>query len=66
MGIFGFSAGLALVLAFKPYFPRRLVLEPGSVAVVFVIAVVVCLAASILGIRVALKIDPAEALTASG
>ena len=44
MGIFGYFAGLALVLIFKPYFPRRLVLDPESVAVVFVITVVVCLA----------------------
>ena len=32
MGIFGYFAGLALVLIFKPYFPRRLVLDPESVA----------------------------------
>jgi putative ABC transport system permease protein len=66
MGIFGYAAGLALVLAFKPYFPRRLVLDPESVAIVFVITVVICLAASTLGIRVALKVDPAEALSAAG
>ncbi len=28
MGIFGYFAGLALVLIFQPYFPRRLVLDP--------------------------------------
>jgi len=66
MGVFGFFSGLALVLAFKPYFPRRLVLDPHDIAIVFIIAVVVCLVASILGIRLALKIDPAEALTAAG
>ena len=62
----GFVAGLALVLVFQPYFPRRLVLELESVAVVFVITVVICLAASTLGIRLALKIDPAAALAAGG
>jgi putative ABC transport system permease protein len=66
MGIFGYCAGLALVLIFQPYFPRRLVLDPESVAVVFVITVVICLAASTLGIRLALKVDPAEALASSG
>ena len=66
MGIFGYFAGLALVLIFKPYFPRRLVLDPESVAIVFVITVVICLAASTLGIRLALKVDPAEALASSG
>jgi putative ABC transport system permease protein len=65
MGIFGYSAGLALVLIFQPYFPRRLVLDFESVAVVFVVTVVICLAASTLGIRLALKVDPAEALSAA-
>ena len=59
-------AGLALVLVFQPYFPRRLVLDPVSVAVVFVITIVICLIASTLGIRLALKVDPAEALASSG
>ena len=44
MGIFSHSTGLALVLIFKPYFPRRLVLDPESVGIVFVITVVICLA----------------------
>ena len=66
MGIFGYFIGLALVLVFKPYFPRRLVLDFESIAVVFVITVVICLAASTLGIRLALKVDPAEALASVG
>jgi putative ABC transport system permease protein len=66
LGIFGYGAGLALVLVFQPYFPRRLVLDPTSVAIVFGITVVICLAASTLGIRLALKVDPAEALSAAG
>ena len=66
MGLFGYFAGLALVLTFQPYFPRRLVLDPESVAAVFVITVVICLAASTLGIRLALKVDPAAALAAAG
>src|SRR5450759_526147 len=66
MGIFGSFILLALVLVFKPYFPRRLVLDFDSIAVVFVITVLICLAACSLGIRLALKIDPAEALASSG
>jgi putative ABC transport system permease protein len=58
MGLFGYFAGLALVLTFQPYFPRRLVLDPVSVAAVFVITVVMYLAASTLCIRLALKVDP--------
>jgi putative ABC transport system permease protein len=66
MGIMSYFIGLGLVLIFQPYFPRRLVLDSTSVAVVFVIAIVMCLAASTLGIRLALKVDPAEALSAAG
>ncbi len=66
MGLFGYFTGLALVLIFKPYFPRRLVLEADSVTAVFFITIAVCLAASTLGIRLALKVDPAEALASSG
>jgi putative ABC transport system permease protein len=66
MGIFGFFTGLLLILTFQPYFPRRLVFDPTTVGIVFVITVVVCLAASTLGIRLALKVDPAEALSAAG
>jgi putative ABC transport system permease protein len=66
MGIVSYCIGLGLVVAFQPYFPRRLVLDPTSVVTVFVITVVVCLAASTLGIRLALKVDPAEALASAG
>ena len=66
MGIFSFFAGLALVLIFLPYFPRRVVLDLTSVATVFAITIVVCLTASTLGIRLALKVDPAAALAAAG
>ena len=66
MGIFGYFTGLAMVVIFEPFFPRRLVLDPTSVVVVFAITIVVCLAASTLGIRLALKVDPAEALASAG
>jgi putative ABC transport system permease protein len=66
MGLVGFTIGLMLVLTFLPYFPRRVVLDPESVAIVFVITVVVCLAASSLGVRLALKVDPAVALASAG
>jgi putative ABC transport system permease protein len=66
MGLVSFAIGLALILAFQDRFPRRLVILPGDVAVVFAITIAVCLAASTLGIRVALRVDPAEALAAAG
>jgi putative ABC transport system permease protein len=66
MGIVSFVIGLLLILGFQGHFPRRLVILPEDVAVVFAITLAVCVAASMLGIRLALKIDPAEALTAAG
>jgi putative ABC transport system permease protein len=66
MGIVSFAIGLMLILTFQGHFPRRLVILPEDVAVVFGITLVVCLAASTLGIRLALRVDPAEALSAAG
>ena len=62
MGIFGFALGLVLVELFKGYFPRRVVLLPEDIAVLFAIVVLVCLAASGLGVRAAVKVDPSRAL----
>lgn len=66
LGIAGYLVGLALVFIFRPYFPRRLVFDTESVLAVFGITIAICLVASILGIRLALKVDPAEALASSG
>jgi putative ABC transport system permease protein len=66
LGIVSFVAGLSLVLGFKDYFPRRVVLVPEVISLLFVVTVVVCLAASSLGVRLALKVDPAAALSAAG
>jgi putative ABC transport system permease protein len=66
MGIVSFIIGLLLILGFQSHFPRRLVILPQDVGTVFAITVAVCLAASTLGIRLALKVDPAEALAAAG
>lgn len=62
LGIIGFTTGAILIAAIKDYFPRRVVLEADNVAMLAAIVVVVCLAASALGVRAALKVDPATAL----
>jgi putative ABC transport system permease protein len=41
-------------------------LDPQSVALVFVTTFAICLAANSLGVRLALKVDPAAALAAAG
>ncbi len=62
LGGTGWAIGLALILTVKDYFPRRVELEPFHAMVLAGIIFVVCLAASGLGVRAALKVDPATAL----
>ena len=62
MGMLGFALGAALIRLAQGYFPRRVVLEWSDTLALFAIIVVVCLAASVFGVRSALKIDPASAL----
>lgn len=62
MGIISFVAGAALINAGKGYFPRRVLLELTDGAMLFAVVFVACLIASALGVRTALKIDPASAL----
>jgi putative ABC transport system permease protein len=62
LGGTGWGIGLVLILLVKDVFPRRVVLEPFNVGVLAGIIFVVCLAASGLGVRAAMKVDPATAL----
>lgn len=62
MGVSGFVIGTALVFVFRGVFPRRIEMLPTDIAGLFVVVVVVCLAASALGVRVAVKVDPSRAL----
>lgn len=63
MGVIGFAVGTALVYVFKGYFPRGIVMLPEDIAMLFGVVVFVCLLASLLGVRAALRIDPSRALT---
>jgi len=62
LGVSGLGIGLALILLVKDNFPRRVVLEPFNALVLTGIILAVCLVASGLGVRAALKVDPATAL----
>ncbi len=62
MGAIGFGFGLALILAVKDRFPRRVVIEPSDVGILALVILTVCILASGLGVRLALKVDPAKAL----
>lgn len=62
LGFIGFAIGATLIFNIKDYFPRRVVLEPDNVMILGIIVFVVCLLSSGLGVRAALRIDPATAL----
>lgn len=62
LGLIGFALGAALIFNIKDYFPRRVILEPDNVLMLGGVVFVVCLISSALGVRVALKADPATAL----
>lgn len=62
LGVVGLGIGLSLILTVKDYFPRRVLLEPVNALALTGIILVVCILASGLGVRAALKVDPATAL----
>jgi putative ABC transport system permease protein len=62
MGVIGFGFGALLITTIKDYFPRRVVLQPEDGLALAAAVIVVCVISSGLGVRLALKIDPATAL----
>ncbi len=62
LGFIGFATGATLIFSVKDYFPRRVVLEPDNVMILGLIVFAVCLLSSGLGVRTALRVDPATAL----
>ncbi|MDX3967364.1 MAG: ABC transporter permease [Bradyrhizobium sp.] len=62
LGSIGFVIGATLIVNAKGYFPRRVVLEPDNVLILGLIVFAVCLLSSGLGVRAALRVDPATAL----
>jgi putative ABC transport system permease protein len=62
LGLIGFASGTVLIVAIKDQFPRRVVIEPDNVLALGLVIFVVCLLASGLGVRAALRVDPATAL----
>ena len=62
LGFIGFAIGAALIVSIKDYFPRRVVLEPDNALMLGLIVFAVCLLSSGLGVRAALRVDPATAL----
>lgn len=62
LGLAGFAGGAALLFLVKDHFPRRVVLGPEELLGFGAVVVAICLVASLLGVRLALRIEPAQAL----
>ncbi len=62
MGVIGFGFGALLITAIRDYFPRRVILQPQDGLALAGVVLIVCVLASALGVRLALKVDPSEAL----
>jgi putative ABC transport system permease protein len=62
MGILAYAIGYFVILLTYEKFPRRIVLEAFDLQMLFVIVMAICMISSFVGIRKALKVEPAEAL----
>lgn len=62
LGMIGFVVGKIAATFWAPIFPKYVLLEPADTVWGFAALMVICVLASLLAIRVALKVDPAEAI----
>jgi len=62
LGIIGFVVGKIAATFWAPIFPKYVLLEPGDALLGFAGVLLICALASVLAIRAALKVDPAEAI----
>jgi len=62
LGLIGFVVGKISATVWAPVFPKYVLLETGDAVRGLVAVMVICALASTLAIRIALKVDPAEAI----
>ena len=62
LGLIGYIVGQVSATSWAPFFPRHVLLESGDAVRGLVVTLVVCALASVLAIRAALRIDPADAI----
>jgi len=62
MGVIAYGIGYVLIKLTYEKFPRRIELVPIDLYALFAIVIVICMISSFVGIRKALKIEPAQAL----
>jgi len=62
LGLIGFVVGKLAATVWAPIFPKFVLLQTGDALTGLVVTMLICALASTLAIRVALKVDPAEAI----
>lgn len=62
LGIIGFAVGKISATFAAPYFPKYVLLVPIDSLIGFLVVLVICALASLVAIRMALQVDPAEAI----
>jgi putative ABC transport system permease protein len=62
LGLVGFALGAALIWTVADKFPRRVVLLPEDGLALAGVVALACLLASLMGVRLALRVEPAQAL----
>jgi putative ABC transport system permease protein len=62
LGVIGFVVGKLAATAWAPIFPKFVLLQTGDALTGFLVTMLICALASTLAIRVALKVDPADAI----
>jgi putative ABC transport system permease protein len=62
LGVIGFAVGKITATFAAPLFPKYVLLVPRDSLVGFFAVLVICVLASLIAIRMALKVDPAEAI----
>ena len=63
LGLIGFIVGKIAATFWAPVFPKFVLLEQGDAVMGFIVTLVICALASTLAIRVALAVDPGEAIS---
>ncbi len=62
LGVIGFVVGKITATFAAPLFPKYVLLVPGDSVLGFFAVLLLCVASSVIAIRMALKVDPAEAI----
>lgn len=62
LGVIGFAVGKIVATFSAPYFPKYVLLMPLDSVAGFIAVLLICILSSIIAIRAALKVDPAEAI----